>query len=120
MVGAKIHKQALESLYEDEVDVYEYRQIPDGCLTRTDLVCTFHDLPCRLSYKNLPAGTSKSGTTALSQEIKLFLAPEWEIHPGSKLILNHNGRTVAYKSSGEPALYESHQEIMLELWKERA
>jgi hypothetical protein len=51
---------------------------------------------------------------------KLFLAPEIVVKPGSKLKVTQAGRTECYVRSGEPAVYGSHQEIVLELWKEKA
>ena len=62
--------------------------------------------------------TNQTDTAAqLVQTIKIFLAPEIRVQAGSKLTVTQNGVTTEYKSSGEPALYQTHQEIMLELFK---
>ena len=54
------------------------------------------------------------------QTIKLFIAPEIDIKPGSKIDVTHLGVTTSYKRSGNPAVYHTHQEIMLELWENYA
>lgn len=53
----------------------------------------------------------------LTQGTKLFIAPEIKIKPGSKIIVEQNGTTTEYSASGEPAVYFSHSEYMLELFK---
>ena len=51
------------------------------------------------------------------QTTTLFISPDVVIEPGSKIVVTQNGKTVAYKQSGEPALYNTHQEIILELFE---
>ena len=51
------------------------------------------------------------------QTIKLYIYPDINIKNGSKIIVTQNGKKQEYKNSGEPARYETHQEIMLELFK---
>ncbi|HBG1494195.1 TPA: hypothetical protein KPH48_002465, partial [Clostridioides difficile] len=48
--------------------------------------------------------------------IKLFISPDIEIKAGSKLIINDK----EYVRSGESAIYPNHQEIILELFKDKA
>ncbi|HBG8562141.1 TPA: hypothetical protein KRH50_003618, partial [Clostridioides difficile] len=52
----------------------------------------------------------------LEQTIKLFISPDIEIKAGSKLIINDK----EYVRSGESAIYPNHQEIILELFKDKA
>lgn len=122
MVGQGAHRKRVERLYEDTCDVYAYRHEPQAGskLVRPSLVCVMQGIPCRLSFKTEEAGTRKTGTTAIGQQAVLFLAPEWEIKPGSKVEVLRFGRRIVYKSSGAPAVYPSHQEITLDLWEERA
>ena len=54
---------------------------------------------------------------ALSQGVKVFLSPNVSIKAGSKLTVTQNGVTTAYKSSGVPAVYPTHQEIILTLFE---
>jgi hypothetical protein len=39
------------------------------------------------------------------------------VKPGSKLTITQNDMTTEYQSSGKPAFYSTHQEIVLELFK---
>ena len=52
--------------------------------------------------------------------MKLFLAPEWQVPAGSKITVTGRGGERVYCRSGEAAVYGSHQEIPLALWKELA
>ena len=52
----------------------------------------------------------------VSQTTKLFIAPEITIKDGSRIeVTDVLGKKTIYKSSGQPAIYQTHQEIMLEL-----
>ena len=58
----------------------------------------------------------QTGTAAtISQGVKLFVSSDITIKPGSMLTVTQNGVTTEYTSSGVPAVYPTHQEIMLEL-----
>jgi hypothetical protein len=113
-------RRAIESLYEDEVTVTEYQDVTDEetKMTRKQPVTVLENEPCRLSFKQL-AGTSQEGDAAvLSQVTKLFLAPEITIKAGCRLtVTRKNGWTMEYASSGIPAMYETHQEIILKLFE---
>ena len=76
--------------------------------------------PCRLSYKTITNAGENDVASSVFQIIQVFLNPEINIKAGSKLIITQNGITTEYKSSGEPAFYNTHQEIILELFKEWA
>jgi len=51
------------------------------------------------------------------QSVKLFISPGVVIKEGSKITVSREGMEFVYASSGVPALYPTHQEIMLELFK---
>ncbi|WP_317076981.1 hypothetical protein, partial [Clostridium neonatale] len=70
--------------------------------------------PCRLSYSSVKSTNQSEVNATVQQTIKLFIAPEIEIKEGSKIIITHDGRTTEFKHSGKPAIYSSHQEIVLE------
>ncbi|EQE44856.1 hypothetical protein QCA_0963 [Clostridioides difficile CD40] len=69
----------------------------------------------KLSYKNIVSAT-EGKLAKLEQTIKLFISPDIEIKAGSKLIINDK----EYVRSGESAIYPNHQEIILELFKDKA
>lgn len=74
------------------------------------------DKPCRLSFTS--AVTATDGAVAeVSQKVKLFCSPDFEIREGSKITVTQNGITTAYKRSGVPSMYATHQEILLDLFE---
>lgn len=74
--------------------------------------------PCRLSYKTKAENTAEStDASSMRQIITLILDPEAIIKPGSKIEVTQYGVTTAYKASGKPAVYASHQEIILDLFE---
>ena len=112
-------RKAVESLYNGLCDIIEYRNSTDPVTKITAAqevqVCTAQK--CRLSFKSSPPiGESQTADT-VQQITKLFIAPEVEVKAGSKIVVTQNGVTKAYQRSGEPAIYETHQEIVLELFK---
>lgn len=77
--------------------------------------------PCRISFAKTNNAANGSGVAAgISQDIKLFIRKDLVIPPGSKISVIRDGVTVDYKQSGQPAVFTSHQEISLNLFKEMA
>lgn len=114
-------RKAFEEQYTDLCTVTFYGKItdPETHETYTGEITTGMEYPCRLSFEQgAPTGDGKNAS--LTQGIKLFLAPEVEIQPGSKLTVIRQGQATEYKNSGKPALYPSHQEVKLELLQEWA
>ena len=123
MVDAwKQARKAVENRYKGLCDILEKRKVKDEVTKATVLrdTAVLSNQPCRLSYSS--SGTANQTDTVLNieQTIKLFIAPEIKIAPGSKLRITQNGITTDYISSGVPAVYETHQEVSLELEKENA
>lgn len=104
-------------LYRDKCTIVEYQPIKDYITKRTNNkeVVVLENQPCKLSYKNITS-TEQGKVAKLTQTIKLFIAPNISVKAGSKLIINNK----EYVRSGEPAIYPSHQEIILELFKDKA
>lgn len=119
----KAYRKSIEKLYDDVCNIYESGYIKDQ---ETGITKPAEDIPvvvnqeCRISFKNLGSAFQTEGPAKLSQEIKLFIAPELIIKEGSKIVVIRNGRTREYKNSGTPAIYDTHQEIILTLVKEYA
>lgn len=115
----KAHRAALEETYDGTCTVYERQQYknPDTKVTESREAEVFSDEPCHLSYSSDTAAAGTGTVTNVPQTIKLFLAPEKVILPGSKIVVTQQGRTEAYSQSGKAAVYSSHQEILLELFR---
>ena len=107
-------RKHLEKMYFGKCDVYEYVKIKNE---QTKITQNKEKIPCRLSYGKSPANTINDGAE-LAQTIKLFMAPDIVINAGSKIVVTQNNRTEAYSNSGKSKVYNSHQEIELEIFKE--
>ena len=107
---------ARERLYTGRCTITEYRQLRDEAtrISSGSEVVIAEDIPCRLSYEKIVAAGG-GRAAAVSQQVKLFLAPEVVVAPGSKITVEQDGRRQEFAASGEPAVYATHQEVMLEL-----
>lgn len=115
-------RKAIEMLYRDKCTIVEYQPIKDPISKRTSNkeLIVLENQPCKLSYKNITSATDGK-VAKLEQTIKLFISTSIEVKAGSKLIITtQNNITREYVRSGESAIYPNHQEIILELFKERA
>ena len=123
MVDAwKQARKAIESGYKGFCDILKKRKVKDEVTKATVLkdIAVLSNQPCRLSYSSSGTANQTDTVSNIEQTIKLFIAPEIKIAPGSKLRITQNGITTDYISSGVPAVYETHQEVCLKLEKENA
>lgn len=118
----KMHRAVIEETYDGICNVYAKESVrdPETGVTSMREVRTEEDRRCHLSFSGTASAAGGGTVTAVPQTIKLFLAPEIIIEPGSKIEVTQHGRTESYGQSGKAAVYSSHQEILLELWKEYA
>lgn len=117
------HRETVEGEYDGKCTVYGYGKVTDDetKLTRKNVeIIVAEDVPCHLSYSSKNVADADGITVSRQQSIRLFMAPEVSVKAGSKVVVTQNGVTAVYKNSGEPAIYPSHQEIELELYKEKA
>ena len=112
-------RKAIELLYEHTCNTFEYQKIKDDIkkTTSSKEVPVLVNQPCKLSYSTIKSTNQTGSAGVVVQVIKLFITPEVIIKPGSKIIITHNEINESYKNSGVPAIYNSHQEIVLELFK---
>lgn len=112
-------RKAIESTYTGVCAIVEYGNKTDSetKVTRQEEKTVCENQPCKLSFESLNAVIQTDTAASASQGTKLFIAPEVKINSGSKIIVEQNGVKNEYSASGEPAVYTSHQEIMLELFR---
>lgn len=112
-------RRAIESLYTGICNVIVYDDVtdPETHLTEKDEVVVFENIPCKLSFERVNSNVSSETYSEKGQGVKLFVNPELVVPPGSKIVVEQNNVVNAYKLSGEPAVYASHQEIPLELFE---
>lgn len=116
-MGLSIARKAIERLYTDSCNVIEYQEIedPDTHITDMQEVVVYENVPCKLSHKTIQS-SGEGVASSLILSSKLILSPDLKIKAGSKIDVTREGVTTCYKNSGEPARYNNHQEIILELF----
>ena len=111
-------RKAIEMTYIGTCTITEHQKVKkENKSTGFSDVVVLENQPCKLSYEKVTNNNQTESAAALIQTAKLFIAPEIQVKPGSKLTISQNGRTIDFKNSGEPAIYQTHQEIVLELFK---
>ena len=111
-------RKAIEEMYIGTCTITEHQKVKkENKSTGFQDVIVLENQPCKLSFEKI-TNTSQTETAALVvQTTKVLIAPEIQIKPGSKLTITQNNVTTEFKNSGEPAMFGSHQEIILELFK---
>ncbi len=114
-------KKAIQSLWTGVCNIFGFKDTEDkyGATIHTE-VMLFENLPCRLSFKNISQTNQTESFAVSSQVVKLFIAPDVYVPPGSIIEVTQNGITRKYKHSGISAVYTNHQEIILDLYDRRA
>ncbi len=115
-------RKAIEATYFGTLTVTEYGKVKDekSKLTTREEKIVLQDQPCRLSYETLKAAAPTDSAAKITQITKLFVAPDIKIRAGSKITVTQDEVTVDYTFSGVPAVYPTHQEIILELFERYA
>lgn len=80
-------------------------------------VDTYTDEPCRISFDTVNATQPENNAANIVQSITLFIDRAVVIPEGSKITVTQNGATAVYEKSAKPAVYSTHQEIPLEIFK---
>ena len=111
-------RNAIELQYIGTCTITEHQKVKkENKSTGFEDVVVLENQPCKLSYEKVTNTNQTETAAGLIQTAKLFISPEIQIKPGSKLTINQNGIMTDFKNSGEPAIYQTHQEIVLELFK---
>lgn len=116
------YRSAIESIYSGSCDIYEYIPSKDPVTKITGLQDNLvaAGQPCRLSFQTISPSDQSDSANEIRQTIKLFMSPAVLVKAGSKLIVTQNGRTETYRNTGKAAVYSNHQELVLNLYEERA
>ena len=113
------HKSAIENLYVDVCNVYQYKKVTDPKNKQTKTVRTLvHELlPCRISYGTFVRPSGDEVTSDLTLSAVLFLSPDVIIPAGSEIevertVMGTNvPRVIKLKNTSVPYFYSTHQEI---------
>ncbi len=110
-------RAAIESEYRGVCDITVFSQTKDTetGITRVAEEAALRDMPCRLSFEGLKSAEQTETAAKVSQRAKLFISPDIKIKSGSKITVRQDGLEREFAMSGIPAVYPTHQEIMLRL-----
>lgn len=106
--------------YDGICTVTEHKKVKDS-ITKISGYQDFVALenqPCHLIFKTVNSAEQSESAAAVEQTTKLLISPDITIKPGSKITVTQEGVTTDYTYSGIPAVYATHQEIVLELFRE--
>ena len=114
----ELARKAIESQYKGLCTIYEYIEIEDPDTGETivspEPVPVHENIPCKLSKKTISAADGGEIANTIKYEPVLFISPEIEIKAGSNIVITQHGVTREFKRSGEPFVYDTHQEIVLQ------
>lgn len=120
MVGGKSYAAAIKSLWRGKCTVtVRNNDTTDENTGRVVVgeVDTYTDEPCHISFNTVNATQPENNAANIVQSITLFIDRAVVIPEGSKITVTQNGATAVYEKSGKPAVYSTHQEIPLEIFK---
>lgn len=116
-----VAREKLEKLYDSVCDIYEFTEITKANKSSGyEEIEVYNKQPCRLSYSSKTLSIPTDNMSNVSITIKLFISPDIKIKPGSKIVVTNTKGQGKFKSSGIPAVYDTHQEIVLETYEEYA
>ena len=118
----KAARKAIEATYFGVLTVTEQQKVKDekSKLTKMIDVVVLENQPCKLSFEKLQATIQSESAATITQVTKLFVSPDISINAGSKITVSQDNVITDYTCSGVPAIYPTHQEIILELFKDFA
>lgn len=110
-------RKAIEMTYDCTCNVIEQKEYKkENKSTGFKETTVAENEKCKLSFETITQNGQDDIKANVSQITKLFIAPEIIIKDGSRIeVTDVLGKKTIYKSSGQPAIYQTHQEIMLEL-----
>lgn len=110
---------AVKSLWEGKCTVTVRENKTNEANGRTEAkevdLCT--NEPCRISFDTVQVTEPSNGATQTKQTVTLFIDPAVSLPAGSKITVTQKGTTGVYEQSGVPAVYSTHKEVPLELFK---
>lgn len=118
-------KKDIERLYTCRCNVYEKEEyVNEAGITRHREALVLKDIPCRISYSTgmlfnkLNSGKEDKDAVKKPLFVKIFTSPDILIRPGSKIAVTNEKGEHTFWHSGERAEYSSHNEVLVEIFKE--
>lgn len=107
-------RNELEAMYCHKLNVYESVEVTDDKthVTKFKQVPVYLDVPCRVSEQNVSTATDAE-PARVSKQIKVILAPEFDIPAGSVIEVFYHGHSGKFRRTGEPYIKSDTQTVTL-------
>lgn len=102
-------------LFTGICNIYETVPVVDkrsGISRGSEEKLVYEEIPCQLSHSSLTPSESSPFPEA-TQQIKIFLDPDIEVKPGSRIEITQNEETAVYYATSQANRFDSHKEIAL-------
>lgn len=113
------YQKAVRSLWNGRATVTVREGVFNPANGRTEPVerVLAEDIPCRVSHRTIKSTETSEAANTVAQSVTLYIDPSVDIPEGSKVTVAQNGVTRDYERSGTPAVYTTHREVPLELFR---
>lgn len=113
------YSTAVKSLWSGKCTVTQQKSETNEATGREDVneVILYKDIPCRISFGSDEPTSMSANASFTTQGVTLLIGKDINIPEGSKITVTQNGAIGVYSRSGKPAVYLTHQQISLELFK---
>lgn len=113
------YSTAVKSLWSGKCTVTQQKGETNEVTGReeVDEVILYKDIPCRISFGSDEPTSMSANASFTTQGVTLLIGKDINIPEGSKITVTQNGAIGVYSRSGKPAVYLTHQQISLELFK---
>ncbi len=114
-----LYVQAIKSLWSGKCTVTVRKNETNEGNGRAEAkeVDLYTNEPCRISFDTVQVTAHLDGAAQTVQTVTLFIDPAVSFPAGSKITVTQNGTAGVYEQSGVPAVYSTHKEVPLELFK---
>lgn len=108
-----LQRQAIEATYDGICNVFTSKKVKVDGETKTEWLPTIENKPCAFSQNKLTAVNQSDTKGEINYTAKLFIAPEINIPPGSKIVVEQYGEVYNLSQTGRPFTYPTHKEILM-------
>lgn len=113
-------RDELNLMYDGTCDVYVTQTVADANgVERESESLLFKDIACNKTSESVTQ-TTDGIVSEVAQKITLILDRQYQIPPGSRIVVTQWDETQEFENSGEPDYYLSHQEIPIKLIESKA
>ena len=109
-------KEVLTSFYDAVCQIQQCSTVSGKDVAdRLNWRMAWENVPCHLDFDVIhPVVEGQQGALVHLDGI-LFVDSDIKIFPGSRILVYQDNQTWVFESSGEPAVYQTHQEVPLRL-----